>query len=453
MAGGKKQPQQSGFQLNPTTLAMMGMTLLVGIIIGVMIGRGTGEDTSTNTSRPEQTAHKDTNLPTKSTPRAQQRQPTAKPAKDSPFMDSTATAKFEADETALSDYRRAVDFVDRRNARAAGPILDRLAAGNPDAAYQEEVSLLAVSNQVNQNLPQQAMDSLSDWRHRYPESRLLPQAALVEGKAHMATARGLSKKDQDPTPEAKAAYEKAAAVFKDVPKQFGDNEAACGEALFSLGSVYSALGDKAQSIETYDELVAKYPQHPMAASALYSVASSAWSDEEIDTAKDYFQRLVDDYPHHSRSKRARKNIQALGIIGTDAKELAVDHWLNGTGPGIADSKGKVIVLAFWNEWCPHCRRELPHLQEWNEKYASQGLVIIPVTKHTKSQTDAKVETFLVDNNIALPCAVESAGFQTSNDYGVSGVPAGVVIGRDGKIVWRNHPARLSDERIQEILAQ
>ncbi len=452
MAGGKNQPQP-GFQLNPTTLAMMGMTLLVGIIIGVIIGRGTGEDTSASTSRQEQTAQKDTNLPTKSTPRAQQNRPQAKPAKDSPFMDSTATAKFETDETALSDYRRAVDFVDRRNARAAGPILDRLASGNPDAAYQEEVSLLSVANQVNQNLPQQAMDSLADWRHRYPESRLAPQATLVEGKAHMATARGLSKKGQDPPPEAKAAYEKAAAVFLDVPKQFGDNEAACGEALFSLGSVYNALGDKTKSVETYDELVSKYPQHPMAATALYSVASTAWSDEDIDTAKAYFQRLVDDYPHHSRTKRARKNINALGIIGTDAKELAVSHWLNGTGEGIADNKGKVIMLAFWNEWCPHCRRELPHLQALNEKYGDQGLVIIPVTKHTKSQTDGGVEKLLVDNNVALPCAVESAGYQSSKDYGVSGVPAGVVIGRDGKIAWRNHPARLSDERLEEILAQ
>jgi len=453
MAGGKNQPQP-GFQLNPTTMAMMGMTLLVGIIIGVIIGRGTGEDTTAGTSKPSttQTAAKETNLPTKATPRDRTR-PTAKPNKDSPFMDSVATVKFEDNETALADYRRVVDFVDRRNARAAGPILDRLASGEPDAAYQEEIGLLAVSNQVNQNLPQQAMDSLQDWRHRYPDSRLMPQAALVEGKAHMAKARGLSKKDQSPTGEAKLAYEKARDAFMDVPKKFGDNEAACGEALYSLGSVYSALGDKEQSLATFDELVTKYPQHPMAASALYSVASSAWNDDDVETATEYFQRLVDSYPSHSRSKRARKNIEALGIIGKDAPELAVDHWIGGTGPGIADNKGKVIVLAFWNEWCPHCRRELPNLQAWNDKYASQGLVIIPVTKHTKSQTDAKVEKFLVESNIALPCAVESAGYVSSGDYGVSGVPAGVVIGRDGKVVWRNHPARLSEERLEEILAQ
>lgn len=453
MAGGKNQPQP-GFQLNPTTLAMMGMTLLVGIIIGVIIGRGTGEDTSA-TTKPAATTEKvtrDTNLPTKATPRDRSR-PTAKPATDSPYMDSVATAKFEGSEDALSDYRRVVDFVDRRNARAAGPILDRLASGAPDAAYQEEVSLLSVANQVNQNLPQQAMDALADWRHRYPESRLMPQAALVEGKAHMAKARGLSKKDQTPTGEAKLAYEKARDTFQDVPKQFGDNEAACGEALFSLGSVYSALGDAEQSLATFDELVTKYPQHPMAASALYSVASTAWNEDDTETATKYFQQLVDDYPNHSRAKRARKNIEALAIIGGDAPELAVDHWIGGTGPGIADSKGKVIVLAFWNEWCPHCRRELPNLQAWNKKYASEGLVIIPVTKHTKSQTDEKVEKFLVDNDITLPCAVEAAGYASSKDYGVSGVPAGVVIGRDGKVVWRNHPARLSDEQLEAILAQ
>jgi thiol-disulfide isomerase/thioredoxin len=453
MAGGKNQPQP-GFQLNPTTMAMMGMTLLVGIIIGVIIGRGTGENTTATTTKPgtEKVTRGDTNLPTKATPRDRSR-PTAKPSKDSPFMDSVATAKFEADETALSDYRRVVDFVDRRNARAAGPILDRLKSGNPDAAYQEEVGLLSVANQVNQNLPQQAMDGLADWRHQYPESRLMAQAALVEGKAHMAKARGLAKKGETPTGEAKLAYEKARDTFMEVPKQYGDNEAACGEALFSLGSVHNALGNAEQSLATFDELVTKYPQHPMAASALYSVASTAWSEEDTETATKYFQQLVDDYPNHSRAKRARKNIEALGIIGNDAPELALSHWIGGTGPGIADSKGKVIVLAFWNEWCPHCRRELPHLQQWNEKYGSQGLVIIPVTKHTKSQTDDKVEKFMVDNDITLPCAVESAGYASSKAYGVSGVPAGVVIGRDGKVAWRNHPARLTDERLEAILAR
>ena len=69
----------------------------------------------------------------------------------------------------------------------------------------------------------------------------------------------------------------------------------------------------------------------------------------------------------------------------------------------------------------------------------------------KPEFHPKIEKFLADNNITFPCAVESEGYQTTKDYGVSGVPAGVVIDRDGNVAWRNHPARLTEQRLQEIL--
>jgi len=200
----------------------------------------------------------------------------------------------------------------------------------------------------------------------------------------------------------------------------------------------------------YDDLVEKYPGHRLAAASLYSVANDAWAKEDIETAEKYFRRLSDNYPSDSKAKRAKKNLNALAIIGKPAPELVVDHWM-GSGTTLADAKGKVVLLGFWNEWCPHCRREMPNLQKWHEQYADDGLVVISVTKHTKSQDDAKVQSFLDGNNITFPCAVEPQGYTTTRDYGVSGVPAGVVIDRSGKVVWRNHPARLTEERLKEIL--
>ena len=448
MAGGKKKPQ-SGAQLTPTTMALMAMTLLVGIIIGIIIGRGTTDSADTTIKKAGTTtqAAATANKP----PPPKQR--TAAKSVNSPFLDIAATDKFQEKADELSDYRRVVDFVDRRNARAATPILDRLAASDPDAAYQEEVSLLQAANKVNQNLPQEALDALTDWRHSYPDSRLKAQAALTEGKAYIVKARGLTGGQDTPTGVAKETYQLARDAFLDIPKTYGDDAQACGEALYNLGSVYDNLGDKEASLKTYDELVEKYPEHPLAARAMYQVANSSWSEEDYETATAYFQKLLDKYPDDSLSKRARKNISALGIIGLDAPELAIDHWINGTGTTLSASKGKIVLLAFWNEWCPHCRRELPKLGQLQEKYGDRGLVIIPVTKHTKNQTDEKIASFLSDNNIDLPCAVEPEGYQSTRDYGVSGVPASAIVGRDGKIIWRNHPARLTEARLEQLLTQ
>jgi len=448
MASAKKKPQ-SGAQLTPTTMALMAMTLLVGIIIGIIIGRGM-------TDRPD-TPIKQAGTTTQSVARADKPTPPGQraPAKASasPFLDIAATDKFKDNPDDLSDYRRAVDFVDRRNARAATPILDRLAASNPEAAYQEEVSLLLAANKVNQNLPQEALDAVTDWRHSYPDSRLKAQAALTEGKAYIVKGRALAGGQEPPTGAAKETYEQARDAFLDIPKTFPDDTQACGEALYNLGSVYGNLGETDKSLKTYDDLVDKHPEHPLAARALYQVANSSWSGEDYERATQYFQKLLDRYPDNSLSKRARKNINALGIIGQDAPEIVVDHWINGTGTTLQASKGKVVMLNFWNEWCPHCRRELPKLSQLQAKYADQGLVIIPITKHTKNQTDDKIASFLDKHGIDLPCAVEPEGYQSTRDFGVSGVPASAIVGRDGKIIWRNHPARLTEARLEELLAQ
>lgn len=450
----KKQPPPppQGVQFTPVTMTLMGVSLLVGLIVGYVIGTGTKDKADTEEPTPAKLASADGAGSTTGIAKPTQRAtpPAQVSQTDSPFLDAAAVAKFEGKDKALTDYKKAVSFVERRNARAAGPILDRLAAGGAGAAYQEEIGLLVASNKVNANLAQEAIDGVESWRKTYPDSRLMAQSSLVEGKAYLVKAKSLSPSQGTASGQAGAEYENARDVFLGISKKYPDDSEACGEALYNLAAVYNNLGQKDQSLATYDDLVAKYPDHRLAAKALYSVANSAWGQEDTETAARYFQKLADQYPKARETQRARKNLDALAIIGNPASELAVDHWI-GTETTLASSKGQVVILNFWNEWCPHCRREIPKLQQMYEKFEDQGLVVIAVTKHTKSQTDEKVQAFLDSNGVTFPCAVEPAGYKTTKDYGVSGVPAGVVIDRDGNVVWRNHPARLTEQRLKEIL--
>jgi hypothetical protein len=48
------------------------------------------------------------------------------------------------------------------------------------------------------------------------------------------------------------------------------------------------------------------------------------------------------------------------------------------------------------------------------------------------------------NSFAPPCCVAEA-------FNVSGIPAAAIV-KDGKIVWRGHPARLKPENIDKMLA-
>ncbi len=60
-----------------------------------------------------------------------------------------------------------------------------------------------------------------------------------------------------------------------------------------------------------------------------------------------------------------------------APELTNTVWLNTPRPlRLADLRGKVVALAMWTFDCVNCQDEIPWLIDWNQKYSSQGLVII-----------------------------------------------------------------------------
>ncbi len=75
----------------------------------------------------------------------------------------------------------------------------------------------------------------------------------------------------------------------------------------------------------------------------------------------------------------------------------------------ADLAGKVVLVDFWTLSCINCIRTFPYLKAWDEKYRSQGLVIIGV--HTPEfafeQTSERVEQAVADFGIRYPVAVDN----------------------------------------------
>jgi hypothetical protein len=86
-----------------------------------------------------------------------------------------------------------------------------------------------------------------------------------------------------------------------------------------------------------------------------------------------------------------------------------------------------------------------------QKLKGDGLNLIGLTKVSRNSTDEQVEAFISDNKLSYPMAKENAG-TLSKRFAVSGVPAAAVI-KDGKIIWRGHPNRLTEAFIQESLGK
>jgi thiol-disulfide isomerase/thioredoxin len=128
--------------------------------------------------------------------------------------------------------------------------------------------------------------------------------------------------------------------------------------------------------------------------------------------------------------------------------LNVEKWYRGEGESLDLSNG-VNLFVFWEEWCPHCKREVPKLQATYDKFRDSGLDVVALTKITKSSTEEKVTGFIETNSLNFPIAKERG--DVSRYFNVSGIPAAAVV-KDGQVIWRGHPGSLNDAMIEKWLA-
>jgi peroxiredoxin len=95
---------------------------------------------------------------------------------------------------------------------------------------------------------------------------------------------------------------------------------------------------------------------------------------------------------------------------------------------LSEVKGRVVLLDFWATWCVPCREALPNLELLHRDFGDKGLLVLGVNTEAPKDQAAFLEKFgytfrsLVDANETV-----------KNVYGVGGIPAAVLIDKDGNI--------------------
>lgn len=122
----------------------------------------------------------------------------------------------------------------------------------------------------------------------------------------------------------------------------------------------------------------------------------------------------------------------------DVKAIAtpVDPMLvaNGATRTLADFRGQVVVLNIWATWCTPCLKELPTLDKLEEKYMSEGLVVLPLSVDTLPYE--QLRGFMKKLKLELPHLAQDNSGAFNKALVGRGLPITYLIDRTGALRYR-----------------
>jgi thiol-disulfide isomerase/thioredoxin len=129
-------------------------------------------------------------------------------------------------------------------------------------------------------------------------------------------------------------------------------------------------------------------------------------------------------------------------------EIEIEYWANNPPK---DIKGKFVLVEVWATWCPSCRRSLPLLEFFHEKYKDE-LVVVSICETDKNELnkmDAKIKFKDIKSSVAVDTKRRFA-----NALEVKGIPHAVLIEPiEGVVLWEGMPTQINYELNDNIMAK
>lgn len=142
--------------------------------------------------------------------------------------------------------------------------------------------------------------------------------------------------------------------------------------------------------------------------------------------------------------RGQANIESAA-----GNQLAPDFSLaklDGGTISVAEFRGKKsVVVDFWASWCPNCRRDIPNLNRFYEKYKDK----IEVIGVNLQEAEPTVKDFIASRGISFPIALDPSG-QASRTFGIQYTNTHFLIDKDGHLV-RQIPGDISESDIVSLI--
>ena len=133
-------------------------------------------------------------------------------------------------------------------------------------------------------------------------------------------------------------------------------------------------------------------------------------------------------------------LYARSVRGQVAPPFAVEKWL--TPP--PDITGKFVLIDFWATWCGPCRRSIPELNAFYEKYHDR-LVVIGISDEpeaaVRQMTDPHIEyAVAIDTQARMMKALE-----------ITGIPHCILLDPQHIVRYEGMPGFLDEQKLEHFL--
>ncbi len=145
------------------------------------------------------------------------------------------------------------------------------------------------------------------------------------------------------------------------------------------------------------------------------------------------------FPYHIGSGAHQS--EGDNFIGKPAPELLLKS-SDGSLTRLSSFRGRPVFIEFWATWCGPCVDLMPSLAELYAETSDKGLVFISIDQDDEPSA---ATTFLARERINWPNYHDDDG-SLGKAFHREGIPLGVLIGADGKVIFYRTGYEISDLR-------